>query len=184
MIDLAYQELGFGLEQDAAGMRRLLSAVPEAMVAYSCDKNFALYRERVGALSVQAATVATAEPVRQNMLVLARSLWSMPLDHGAAIVRTILEDEALAADWRDELTEMCARIRSIRAIVGGAHMALEPIARQEGLFALLRIDRAAVAALRTDHGIYMPDSGRINIAGLNEESAVRFLAALLPHLHG
>lgn len=184
LVDLAYQGLGQGLEEDAAGMRVVLNGVPEAMVAYSCDKNFALYRERVGALWVQADRPAMALPVRENMLVLARSLWSMPPDHGAAIVRTILEEPALTSDWRDELTQMCGRIRSLRAILGAAHPALAPIARQDGLFALLPIGRETVAALRAEHGIYMPESGRINIAGLNDETAARFVAALLPHLKG
>lgn len=184
LIDLAYQGLGRGLEEDAAGARALLAAVPEALLAYSCDKNFALYRERVGALWVQAATPAAAVPVRETMLVLARSLWSMPPDHGAAAVRLILEDRAAAADWRDELDGMRLRLDGLRATLGTAHPHLAFIARQQGLFALLPIDRAAVAALRADHGIYMPDSGRINIAGLNEASCPRFIAALSPYLNG
>jgi len=182
LIDLAYQGLGDGLDEDAAGMREMLAAVPEALLAYSCDKNFALYRERVGALWVQAATPAAALPVRETMLVLARSLWSMPPDHGAAVVRMILEDADLASDWRAELVEMCTRINGLRTALGQAHPALAPIARQQGLFALLPIDRDAVAALRAQHGIYMPDSGRINIAGLRAETVVPFVAALTPHL--
>ncbi len=182
LIDLAYQGLGVGLEEDAAGMRATLAAVPEALVAYSCDKNFALYRERVGALWVQAATPAGAIPIRETMLVLARSLWSMPPDHGAAVVRLILDDADLAASWRAELVEMCARINDLRAALGAAHPALAPIARQQGLFALLPIDREAVAALREQHGIYMPEAGRINIAGLRTETIAPFVAALTPHL--
>ena len=182
LIDLAYQGLGAGLDQDAAGMRSMLAAVPEALVAYSCDKNFALYRERVGALWVQAATPTAAIPIRETMLVLARSLWSMPPDHGAAVVRLILDDADLAASWRAELVEMCARINGLRAALGGAHPALAPIARQQGLFALLPIDREAVAALREQHGIYMPDAGRINIAGLHSETIAPFVAALAPYL--
>ena len=182
LIDLAYQGLGNGLEEDAAGMRAMLAAVPEALVAYSCDKNFALYRERVGALWVQASTPDAAVPVRETMLVLARSLWSMPPDHGAAVVRVILEDAALAADWRAELAGMRSRINGVRAALGAAHPALAPIARQQGLFALLPIDSAAVAALREDHGIYMPASGRINVAGLRAETVAPFVAALTPYL--
>ena len=182
LVDLAYQGLGDGLEQDAAGLRTILSTVPEAMVAYSCDKNFALYRERVGALWVQAQTPAAAMPVRETMLVLARSLWSMPPDHGAAVVRLILDDATLAADWRQELVGMCARINALRSALGDAHPALSRIARQQGLFALLPIDPAAVIALRTEHGIYMPQSGRINIAGLREATIAPFVAALTPYL--
>lgn len=182
LVDLAYQGLGRGLAQDAAGMRAMLDRVPEAMVAYSCDKNFALYRERVGALWVQAGNAATIAPVRDTMLVLARSLWSMPPDHGAAVVRLILDDAALTAEWRSELDGMCARINRLRALLGTAHPTLAPIAEQQGLFALLPIDRAAVAALREAHGIYMPDSGRINIAGLREGTIPRFVDALSPYL--
>lgn len=182
LIDLAYQGLGAGLDADAAGMRALLAAVPEALVAYSCDKNFALYRDRVGALWVQAATPVAAIPVRETMLVLARSLWSMPPDHGAAVVRLILDDAALATDWRAELVEMCTRINDLRAALGGAHPALAPVARQQGLFALLPIDRETVVALRERHGIYMPEAGRINIAGLRTETIGPFVAALTPHL--
>ncbi|KQZ61062.1 aromatic amino acid aminotransferase [Sphingopyxis sp. Root1497] len=177
-VDLAYQGLGQGLDADAAGVRRLLSAVPEALVAYSCDKNFALYRDRVGALWVQSAMPQTAVPVRETMLVLARSLWSMPPDHGAAIVRTILEDPELAAEWRAELEEMCARINGLRSLLAAVHPALAPIARQQGLFALLPIDGAAVEELRAEHAIYMPASGRINIAGLNADNVGRFAAAI------
>ena len=182
LVDLAYQGLGNGLEEDAAGMRAMLDAVPEALIAYSCDKNFALYRERVGALWVQASTPAAAVPVRETMLVLARSLWSMPPDHGAAVVRVILEDAALAADWRAELAGMRSRINDVRAALGAAHPALAPIARQQGLFALLPINDLAVAALREDHGIYMPASGRINVAGLRTETVAPFVAALAPYL--
>jgi len=184
LVDLAYQGLGSGLEEDAAGARALLATVPEALVAYSCDKNFALYRERVGALWVQAATPAAAVPVRETMLVLARSLWSMPPDHGAAAVRLILDDPILTADWREELDGMRHRLHGLRATLGAAHPQLSFIARQQGLFALLPIDRTTVAALRADHGIYMPDSGRINIAGLNEASCARFVTALSPYLKG
>ncbi|WP_034157254.1 aromatic amino acid transaminase [Sphingomonas sp. ERG5] len=182
LIDLAYQGLGSGLDEDAAGTRTMLAAVPEAMVAYSCNKNFGLYRDRVGALWVQAASPDAALPVRETMLVLARSLWSMPPDHGAATVRLILDDAGLAADWRAELDEMRTRINSLRAALGGSHPMLASIARQQGLFALLPIDRGAVLALRERHGIYMPDSGRINIAGLREETIAPFVEALVPYL--
>lgn len=182
LIDLAYQGLGRGLDEDVAGARAMLAAVPEAMVAYSCDKNFALYRERVGALWVQGATPAAAVPVRETMLVLARSMWSMPPDHGAAVVRLILGEPALDAAWRAELDSMRARINALRSALGATHPALRSIARQQGLFALLPIERASVAKLRERHGIYMPDSGRINVAGLNEATVARFVAALTPYL--
>lgn len=181
-VDIAYQGLGHGLDEDAAGMRALLAAVPEALVAYSCDKNFGLYRERVGALWALADSADGAARTRDNLLVLARGMWSMPPDHGAAAVRLVLEDPALRADWQAELTQMRTRINTLRQALGQAHPALAPIARQQGMFALLPIDRAAVTRLRQDHAIYMADSGRINIAGLREDTVAPFVAALAPLL--
>jgi aromatic-amino-acid transaminase len=181
-IDLAYQGLGDGLEEDAAATRRLLDAVPEALIAYSCDKNFGLYRERVGALWVKAGDAGGV--VRQNMLTLARSLWSMPPDHGAAIVRVILDDAAMTADWRAELDEMRDRLNRLRRELAASHPRLAAIARQRGMFAMLPIDTAAIAMMRERHGIYMTGGGRISIAGLNAETLPRFSAALAPCLDG
>ncbi|KEZ15136.1 Aspartate/tyrosine/aromatic aminotransferase [Sphingobium yanoikuyae] len=181
-IDLAYQGLGDGMEEDAAGLRLMLDAVPEALVAYSCDKNFGLYRERVGALWTLSASAAGVAAVRENLLVLARSLWSMPPDHGAAVVRAILEDEALAMIWRDELEEMRVRIGALRAALASADPRLAPIATQRGLFAILPVTPPAVIALRERHGIYMAGSGRINIAGLTTKTIAPFVAALAPFL--
>ncbi|MBJ7437767.1 MAG: aspartate/tyrosine/aromatic aminotransferase [Sphingopyxis sp.] len=181
-VDLAYQGLGDGLEEDAAATRTLISALPSAMVAYSCDKNFGLYRERVGALWVQAHAPSTAAIVRGNMLSLARSLWSMPPDHGAAIVRTILEHDDLRADWSAELTDMRLRINALRQAVASTHVGLDFIARQRGMFAMLPISSDAVAAMREGNGIYMAGNGRINIAGLTLQNISTFVAGLAPHL--
>ncbi|MET0309837.1 MAG: amino acid aminotransferase [Sphingomonas sp.] len=181
-IDLAYQGLGDGLDGDAAGARMLFEAVPEALLAYSCDKNFALYRERVGALWVRSEHASTLPQVRDNILVLARSLWSMPPDHGAAAVRIILEDAALRSDWLEELGGMRGRINDLRAAIVAAEPRLAFIARQRGLFAMLPIDKQAVVALREEHGIYMAESGRINVAGLTLSTIAPFVAALAPYL--
>ena len=183
-IDLAYQGLGDGLAEDAAATRMLFDTLPSALLAYSCDKNFGLYRERVGALWVRSANSAIAELVRTNMLSLARSLWSMPPDHGAAIVRTILESDALRADWRDELDAMRARLNGLRAGLAAAHPRLSAIAGQRGMFAMLPLTPKAVAALRDQHGIYMAGNGRINIAGLRTNTVPVWARALQPYLDG
>lgn len=183
-IDLAYQGLGDGLDADAAAARMMVDRLPTVLLAYSCDKNFGLYRERVGALWVQAANGAVAELVRANMLALARSLWSMPPDHGAAIVRTILEDEALRADWAAELATMRARINGLRHALAATHPRLAAIADQRGMFAMLPLSPAAVTRLRDDHGIYMAGNGRINIAGLRAATVPVLAHALRPYLDG
>ncbi|WP_447762849.1 amino acid aminotransferase [Sphingopyxis panaciterrae] len=181
-IDLAYQGLGDGLAEDALATRTIFAQLPSAILAYSCDKNFGLYRERVGALWVQSGNRAIADRVRMNMLSLARSLWSMPPDHGAAVVRTILEDAALRADWVSELGSMRERLNGLRRLVAAAHPRLSPIGVQRGMFAMLPIAPAVVAALREDHGIYMAGNGRINIAGLRAETVPIFTQALMPHI--
>ena len=181
-IDLAYQGLGDGLEEDAAATRLIFDRLPTAILAYSCDKIFGLYRERVGALWVQAASAPITERARGNMLSLARSLWSMPPDHGAAVVRVILENNALRAEWKAELDAMRSRINALRSALGAAHPTLAPIAGQRGMFAMLPITPEAVVDLRGGHGIYMAGNGRINIAGLTRETVPAFVAALTPHL--
>lgn len=181
-VDLAYQGLGDGLDEDAAAIRMLVSALPTVVLAYSCDKNFGLYRERVGALWVQASSAATAAIVRGNLLSLARSLWSMPPDHGAAVVRTILERDDLRVDWIAELAAMRQRINALRQAVAAAHGDLAFIGRQRGMFAMLPIGPDAPTALRDSHGIYMAGNGRINLAGLTLHNIPAFVAALAPHL--
>ncbi|WP_420145951.1 aromatic amino acid transaminase [Sphingobium sp.] len=181
-IDLAYQGLGDGLEADAAATRTLMDSVPNALLAYSCDKNFGLYRDRVGALWLHADTAETAALARSNMLSIARSLWSMPPDWGAAIVRTILASPSLTADWQAELDVMRMRINALRTALANAHPALAPIGQQRGMFALLPIDAQAVRRLREDHGVYMAGNGRISIAGLTMGNIAPFANALKPYL--
>lgn len=177
-VDLAYQGLGDGLDTDAEGARRVLAGVGEALLAYSCDKNFGLYRERTGALFVLGCDAKAANTVRDNLLGLARVNWSMPPDHGAAVVRIILESDELAPRWRAELATMRRRIAAVRDALAAADPSLAFLARQRGMFSLLPMMPASVAKLRRDHGIYMAGSGRINIAGLRTADASVFVAAL------
>lgn len=170
LVDIAYQGYGRGLDEDAAGLRSLLDAVPEALVAVSCSKSFGLYRERTGAVYAACGNEETALTVRGNFAGLARVSYSMPPDHGSAVVSTILGDEVLAADWKQELETMRRRIVSIRerlsAGLARRWQVLTAVAGQEGMFSLLPFEEADVMRLRAEHAIYMPASGRINIAGL------------------
>lgn len=170
VVDIAYQGYGRGLDEDAAGLRTLLAAVPEALVAVSCSKSFGLYRERTGAIYAACGSADTALSVRTNLAALARTSYSMPPDHGAAVVGMILGDEALTADWKAELESMRLRIASIRerlaAGLSKRWQVLTAIREQEGMFSLLPLEEADVLKLRAEHAIYMPTSGRINIAGL------------------
>jgi aromatic-amino-acid transaminase len=182
VLDLAYQGLGHGMNEDAYGVRTVLAAVPEALVAYSCDKNFGLYRDRVGAFYVMTAEAGQMAAALSNAHALARANWSMPPDHGAAAVRIVLEDAAMTARWLDELDTMRTRMRQVRlrlAEFGTAgSIDLRPVASQNGLFSVLKLSPEQILKLRSDHAIYMAGSGRINIAGLTMGNIERFVAAL------
>ena len=177
-VDLAYQGLGRGLDEDAYGTRRLIATLPEVIVAYSCDKNFGLYRERVGAIYVLARDAAAAASVKSNLAMLARVNWSMPPDHGGAIVRTVLESAELTAVWREELDRMGARVRAVRATLAAAEPRLAYLARQQGMFSTLPLSKAQIETLRTAHAVYMAGSGRINLAGLQVADVPAFVKAL------
>ncbi len=182
IIDLAYQGLGDGMAEDAYGMRTVVSAVPEALVAYSCDKNFGLYRDRVGALYAIGSDADVVTRIMSNGSSLARANWSMPPDHGGAAVRVILEDEDLTADWLAEVEDMRQRIGQVRAKLAANSNAcgvdLTPLGRQKGMFAMLPVSKEQVEQLRKDHGVYMAGSGRINVAGLTMGNIDAFVAAL------
>lgn len=177
LIDFAYHGLGDGLAEDALACRMVFEAVPAAFLAYSCDKNFALYRERTGALYIRAD--GDLELVRTNVLAFARTFWSMPPDHGAAAARTILDDKQLTHEWSTELDEMRARLNQMRRALAMAAPQFGFVAQGRGLFALLPLTPEQIASMRDNHAVYMAGSGRINIAGLRGADDVdRFASAL------
>ncbi|MDX8517764.1 amino acid aminotransferase [Mesorhizobium dulcispinae] len=174
-VDIAYQGFGEGLDADAAGLRLLADKVPEMVVASSCSKNFAVYRDRVGAAMIVAKDGAQADVAMSQMLAAARALYSMPPDHGAAAVRIVLEDAALKKDWETELEEM--RLRMLRLRVAFAEALrrqsnsdrFDFVASHRGMFSRLGLTEAQVERLRTDHAVYMVGDSRINVAGLPED---------------
>ena len=178
-VDLAYQGFGDGLEADAAGTRLVLEASDQALVAQSCDKNFSCYRDRLGSLWVKATSPRAAEIAFGNMLGLARTMWSMPPDHPAAVARIILDDPELCALWVSEVDAMGARIRTIRARLAAFDPRLASIGDQKGMFSMLPLSPAQVLALRESHGIYMAGSGRFNVVGLCDDDVERFAAAVV-----
>jgi aromatic-amino-acid transaminase len=183
LVDLAYQGLGVDLESDAWALRQLVAKVPQALVAYSCDKNFGLYRERVGALYVIGEQATATQAALSHLAGHARANYSMPADHGAAVVRVILSEAGLRQAWLDELRGMTQRVNGIRQALSALGQVgavdLAPLARQRGLFAMLPLSAAAIERLRVDHGVYMAGSGRINVAGLAQGAVHRFGDALL-----
>lgn len=178
IIDVAYQGLGNGMEEDAYGLRKVLASVPEALIAYSCDKNFGLYRDRVGAFYVMAKEPGQLAAVMSNAASLARANWSMPPDHGAAIVRTILDSPELTASWRAELDAMRLRVRSVREGIAARDPALASLTQQTGMFSMLPLNAEQIRTLREVHAVYMAGSGRINVAGLTPDAIPAFAAAV------
>ncbi|RAZ74513.1 aromatic amino acid transaminase [Mesorhizobium atlanticum] len=174
-VDIAYQGFGEGLDVDAAGLRLLAGRVPELVVASSCSKNFAVYRDRVGAAMIMAKDGAQADVAMSQMLAAARALYSMPPDHGAAAVRMVLEDAGLRKDWETELEEM--RLRMLRLRVAFAEALrrqsnsdrFDFVASHRGMFSRLGLTEAQVERLRTEHAVYMVGDSRINVAGLPED---------------
>ncbi len=183
ILDVAYHGLGQGLEEDVAGVRKVLAKVPEALIAYSCDKNFGLYRDRVGAFFMIAKAPSDLPAIASNANALARANWSMPPDHGGAAVRMVLCDNELTQQWLDELDEMRSRMRRVRERLAAADneapgLNLAALGEQNGLFATLPLTKEQIVQMREDHSIYMAGSGRINIAGLHAGNTEKFIAAL------
>lgn len=181
-VDLAYHGLGDGLEADLYGVRLLAGRSSGVVAAVSCSKNFGLYRDRVGALYVLTADQETATIAASHMAGHARTSWSMPPDHGAATVRLILEDSTLARQWREELDAVQRRVSGIRAALAEHGQAgpvdLKAVGAQKGMFSTLPLSREEVLRLRAGRAVYMADSGRINVAGLQLADIPAFVEAL------
>jgi aspartate aminotransferase len=183
-IDMAYQGLGTGIAEDAFGPRLFAAELPELLVAVSCSKNFGLYRERTGALHVINQTTAGADAIITQLVRIARTIYSMPPDHGAAIVNEILTTDALRASWTDEVGSMRSRIAGLRRDVVAKLKKAAPdrdfsfIERQHGMFSFLGASKDQVRELREKHHIYMTDDSRINIAGLKSDNIGYFAEAV------
>ena len=179
LIDIAYQGFGRGLDEDAFGVRLMLDACDEVIIAQSCDKNFSVYRDRVGSLFLKTGSVDASKTAMAHVHQRAREMWSMPPDHGAAAVHIILDDPELHARWLVELQGMRDRINSVRQRIASADPRLAFIGRQFGMFSMLPLSKEQVLKLREDNAIYMADSGRFNVVGLGDDQIDRFTAAVI-----
>ncbi len=179
-VDIAYQGLGDGLEQDAAGLRTLVDRLPEVIVAASCSKNMGLYRERTGLTLFVCKDSDNAAALVSQAKVAARRVYSMPPAHGAIIAGRILEDATLNALWQTELVAMCERINGLRAglvskLNASTGRDFNFIANEKGMFSFLGLSAEQAIRLRKEYGVYMLDSSRINVAGVNA-SNIDYLA--------
>lgn len=180
-IDVAYQGLGDGLDEDAYGMRLMAEKLPELIICSSYSKNFGLYRDRVGSVTIIAENSETCAAVGTQVVSTARQMYSVPPAHGAFLVAAILGDEELTKEWNDELTEMRDRINGLRRMLVaklteiGVEKDFSFIQNEKGLFSFLGLSREQVESLIKDYSIYLVGSSRINVAGINN-SNIDYLA--------
>ena len=188
LLDFAYQGFAEGIREDAVGLRALTSACPELIVCGSFSKNFGLYRERVGALTLIAQDADAMARAFSQLKATIRTNYSNPPSHGGAIVSTVLDDADLRQAWEVELAEMRDRINQMRgALVEG--LAAQGVTRdfsfirqQRGMFSFSGLSPEQVDRLREEHSIYAVRSGRINVAGITEANIERLckgIAAVL-----
>jgi aspartate aminotransferase len=175
-LDLAYQGLAEGLEEDTYGVRLMAERLDEVIVVTSCSKNFGLYRERVGMASVVSKDVKRAKIAQSNLSNVARGIYSMPPDHGAAIVGCVLNDNELSAIWIEELAQMRERLNDLRRLIvdklkeRDAPRDFSFIASERGMFSFLGISQEQAIRLREEFHVYTLESGRVNVAGINQSN--------------
>ncbi|WP_394126148.1 aromatic amino acid transaminase [Vibrio hepatarius] len=174
-VDIAYQGFGDGLEEDAKGLRHMADNVEEMLITTSCSKNFGLYRERTGAAIVIGKSQQDVGNAKGKLLTLARSTYTMPPDHGSALVKTILQNQELTTVWKQELSEMQQRLLNLRQTLcnelRNTHNTsqFDFIESHKGMFTVLGFTQDQMTQLREEYGIYGVGDGRINIAGLTEK---------------
>ncbi len=174
IVDFAYQGFGDGLDEDALGVRHLADNLHEMLICSSFSKNFGLYNERVGAMTVIAPSSDVLKAVMSHVKLCIRTNYSNPPAHGGEIVAQVLTDDALTGRWKDELATMRDRINTMRRLFVDTMKTKAPshdfrfIADQRGMFSMSGLTRDQVAQLKEEHAIYIVGSGRINVAGMTE----------------
>ena len=183
MIDFAYQGMGAGLDEDAAGIRMVLERVPEMIIAVSSSKNIGLYRERAGAVVFVGGDARAAEAMASQAVSAARRVYSMPPAHGALLAGRVLSSPALRSSWQTELGQICERINGLRgqfqdALTTATGQDFGFIGTEHGMFSFLGLSVEQAQRLREEQSVYMLDSSRINIAGLNANNLGRVVEAV------
>jgi len=184
LLDFAYQGFADGIQEDAAGLRAFCRPGAELIICSSFSKNFGLYCERVGALTVVAADRETADIVQSQVKVCIRANYSNPPAHGAELVTTVLGDPELTCLWRQEVAQMRDRINGVRRLLvdtlkaKGVPGDYSFITRQRGMFSFSGLTPEQVDALRENYAIYIVRSGRINVAGITEANVGRLCEAI------
>lgn len=175
ILDCAYQGFGDGLEADVLACRMVSEQIHEAVIVQSFSKNFSLYNQRVGAVLFLTKDSAQAGSLRSQVKAAIRANYSNPPQYGAALVRTVLGDKELFADWKRELESMRQRIAALRqrfsdSLREKCDHDFSHIAQQKGMFSFSGLNAEQVVHLRDEFGIYFVGNGRMNVAGLNESN--------------
>ncbi|MEC6899826.1 amino acid aminotransferase [Photobacterium piscicola] len=183
-VDMAYLGFGDGLEKDGAGLKFMADNIEEMMIATSCSKNFGLYRERTGAALLVGDTLSNAQKAKGRILTLARASYTMPPDHGAALVADILTSSVLTAVWKQELIMMQQRIIGLRqnlvqTLAAKGCDQFSFIADHKGMFSMTGLSPEKIMRLRDEFAIYAVGDGRINVAGLQEQQIDALATALM-----
>ena len=184
ILDFAYQGFADGIEQDAVGLREFARPGAELLVCSSFSKNFGLYRERVGALSIVCPSAENVAAVQSQLNRVIRCNYSNPPAHGAAIVNCVLRDEQLRTTWEAEVATMRSRINGMRQqlvealAASGVPGDYSFITQQRGMFSFSGLTKDQVETLREQHAIYIVGSGRINVAGLTPTNIERVAEAI------
>ncbi len=184
LFDFAYQGFGAGVEEDAQGLRLVASKVPELLVANSFSKNFGLYNERIGAVTLVGQDEEMAKRAFSQIKSTIRSSYSNPPAHGALIVATILGDAQLRQLWEEELTQMRERIAEMRVLFvetlakQGVQQDFSFISSQNGMFSFSGLNKDQVARLKEEFGVYIVGSGRISVAGMTRTNMDTICSAI------
>lgn len=184
LVDFAYQGLADGIEEDRAGLLELCKKVKQMLICSSFSKNFGLYRERTGALTLVADNTEQAATVMSQVKLRIRYNYSNPPSHGGQIVATVLGDKALKAQWIEEVAEIRTRINEMRHLFvktlkeKGVDQDFSTIIEQRGMFSFSGLTKDQVEQLREKYSIYIVGSGRINVAGMTPSNMDRLCEAI------
>ncbi len=179
LMDFAYQGFADGLREDAAGLAEVCSRLDEFLVCSSFSKNFGLYSERIGAVTIVGSSKPATSAALSHAKLCVRTNYSNPPKHGGAIVQTVLSDPRLRAQWEQELTAMRQRINGVREQFAAMMKAKNSprdfsfITRQRGMFSFSGLTPLQVDELRNKYSIYIVNSGRINVAGMTPDNMDR-----------
>ena len=175
-LDFAYQGFGSNVDEDRIAVEVFSDKGIDFFIASSFSKNFGLYSERTGAITVISPNIEEAGVALSHLKKTVRSCYSNPPAHGGLIAKTILSEPVLEKKWKEELAEMCGRIKEMRsALVDGLSSRgidrdFSYITKQRGMFSFSGLDPDTVSWLRENKSIYVVGGGRINVAGLTKNN--------------